>query len=163
MPSSTEIAATTNNILPNRIKLSLDNSEKPSGVDFIFTRWANNANAVPENTINKINIDNPRVGSEAKACTDCTTPERTKKLPSKLSENASMARKILQEPSIPRLAVSKIECTMAVATNQGIKEAFSTGSQNHHPPQPSSLYAHQEPKALPPVKNTQARIAQGCK
>ena len=31
----------------------------------------------------------PRVGSAAKACTDCTMPERTKKLPSKLSENAN--------------------------------------------------------------------------
>ena len=26
----------------------------------------------------------------------------------------------------------------AVAINHGIKDAFSTGSQNHHPPQPNS-------------------------
>ena len=31
------------------------------------------------------------------------------------------------------------ECNKAVAANHGIKEAFSTGSQNHQPPQPNSL------------------------
>ena len=30
------------------------------------------------------------------------------------------------------------ECSSAVAASHGIKEAFSTGSQNHQPPQPSS-------------------------
>ena len=29
---------------------------------------------------------------------------------------------------------------------------FSTGSQNHQPPHPSSEYAHYEPKTIPPVK-----------
>lgn len=32
---------------------------------------------------------------------------------------------------------------------------FSTGSQNHQPPQPNSWYAHQLPKKIPKVKKTQ--------
>lgn len=44
-----------------------------------------------------------------------------------------------------------------VIINQGIKEIFSTGSQNHQPPHPNSLYAHQLPKAIPNDKKIQVR------
>ena len=33
---------------------------------------------------------------------------------------------------------TKTECNNAVKHNQGIKETFSTGSQNQNPPQPNS-------------------------
>ena len=38
----------------------------------------------------------------------------------------------------PRFSVTASECMSAVPTSQGMKDAFSTGSQNHQPPQPSS-------------------------
>ena len=38
----------------------------------------------------------------------------------------------------PRFSVTASEWMSAVATSQGMKDAFSTGSQNHQPPQPSS-------------------------
>ena len=47
-----------------------------------------------------------------------------------------------------------------MATSHGINEAFSTGSQNHQPPQPSSWYAHQLPKAIPNVKKDHAKTVQ---
>jgi hypothetical protein len=48
---------------------------------------------------------------------------------------ASSAVHILKPP---RLSVTASECISAVPTSQGMNEAFSTGSQNHQPPQPSS-------------------------
>ena len=38
----------------------------------------------------------------------------------------------------PRFSVTASEWINAVPTSQGRKDAFSTGSQNHQPPQPSS-------------------------
>ena len=42
-------------------------------------------------------------------------------------------------PALQRVALlhTMAECSSAVPTSQGMKEAFSTGSQNHQPPQPS--------------------------
>ena len=37
-----------------------------------------------------------------------------------------------------RFSTTMAECSNAVAISQGMKDAFSTGSQNHQPPQPSS-------------------------
>ena len=70
--------------------------------------------------------------------TEVNTPERTRKVPSKLSENAPMAKSTVQALNCPRLSVTMSEWISAVATSQGMSEAFSTGSQNHQPPQPSS-------------------------
>ncbi len=40
--------------------------------------------------------------------------------------------------AVARFSVTASEWISAVPTSQGMKEAFSTGSQNHQPPQPSS-------------------------
>ena len=80
----------------------------------------------------------PLVGSVAKACTDVKTPERTKNVPSRLNPNVDIASKRDHPAKTPRLAVAFKEWINAVPTSHGISEAFSTGSQNHHPPQPSS-------------------------
>ena len=80
----------------------------------------------------------PRVGSVANACTEVMTPDRTKNVPSKLSANAQIASKIVQFLKIPLLSVAAREWISAVPINQGINDAFSTGSQNHQPPQPNS-------------------------
>ena len=80
----------------------------------------------------------PRAGSVAKACTEVSTPERTRNVPSSDSEKAMIASSTVQILKPPRFSVTASECTSAVPTSHGMKEAFSTGSQNHQPPQPSS-------------------------
>ena len=70
--------------------------------------------------------------------TDTSTPERTRKVPSRLSEKVNIASRVVQALNAPRFSVTASECISAVPTSQGMKEAFSTGSQNHQPPQPSS-------------------------
>ena len=49
-----------------------------------------------------------------------------------------VASNTVQVRKLPRFSVTASECISAVPVSQGIKEAFSTGSQNHHPPQPNS-------------------------
>ena len=78
------------------------------------------------------------MGSLAKACTDDSTPERTRKVPIKDSENPAIASSKLQVRKAPLFSVANAECSSAVAISQGIREAFSTGSQNQKPPQPNS-------------------------
>ncbi len=80
----------------------------------------------------------PRLGSVAKACTEVSTPERTRKVPSSDSANATSDSRMVQLFSASRLSVTASEWIRAVPASQGISEAFSTGSQNHQPPQPSS-------------------------
>ncbi len=80
----------------------------------------------------------PRVGSVAKACTEVSTPERTRKVPISDSENAMMASRMVQTLSAPRFSITTAECNSAVPASHGISDAFSTGSQNQKPPQPSS-------------------------
>ena len=83
-------------------------------------------------------MNRPRLGSLANACTDTSTPERTRNVPSRLSENAMIASSSVQLLNRPRFSVTASEWISAVPTSQGMNEAFSTGSQNHQPPQPSS-------------------------
>jgi hypothetical protein len=80
----------------------------------------------------------PRIGSEAKACTEVSTPERTRKVPMRESEKVRIASRIVQIFKASRFSITTAECNSAVPTSHGISEAFSTGSQNHQPPQPSS-------------------------
>ena len=80
----------------------------------------------------------PRFGSVANACTDVSTPERTRNVPSSDSENAMIASSTVQVLNAPRFSVTASEWISAVPTSQGMNDAFSTGSQNHQPPQPSS-------------------------
>ena len=80
----------------------------------------------------------PRRGSVAKACTEVSTPERTRKVPSSDSEKAKIASSTVQFLKLPRFSVTASEWISAVPTSHGMNEAFSTGSQNHQPPQPSS-------------------------
>jgi hypothetical protein len=54
------------------------------------------------------------------------------------SENAVIASSTVQALKAPRFSATASEWISAVPTSQGMKEAFSTGSQNHQPPQPSS-------------------------
>ena len=80
----------------------------------------------------------PRSGSTAKAWTLVNTPERTRKVPSMLMEKATTPSMIVHTRNASRLASTLTEWSSAVAASHGMSEAFSTGSQNHQPPQPSS-------------------------
>ena len=81
---------------------------------------------------------NYRSGSTAKAWTLVRTPERTRNVPSMLIENATTPNMIVHARKASRAARTLAECSNAVAASHGISDAFSTGSQNHQPPQPSS-------------------------
>ena len=72
-----------------------------------------------------------------------------------------MANSSVHAPNCCRCSFTANECSSAVPTIHGIKEAFSTGSQNHHPPHPSSRYAHQLPKVMPNVRAHQAAKVHG--
>ena len=82
-------------------------------------------------------MNTPRCGSVAKECTEVRTPERTRNVPSSDSEKARIARKIVHIFSASRFSITVAECSRAVPASQGMSEAFSTGSQNQKPPQPS--------------------------
>ena len=82
-------------------------------------------------------MNTPRSGSLAKACTEVRTPERTRKVPSSESEKARIARNIVQIFSASRFSITAALWSSAVPASQGMSEAFSTGSQNQNPPQPS--------------------------
>ena len=65
-------------------------------------------------------------------------PERTKKAPSIEKVKARSERKTVQAAIAPRFSVTTAECSKAVAASHGMKLAFSTGSQAHQPPHPST-------------------------
>jgi hypothetical protein len=49
-----------------------------------------------------------------------------------------IASRIVQTFKAPRFSITTAECSNAVPASHGISDAFSTGSQNQKPPQPSS-------------------------
>ena len=80
----------------------------------------------------------PRSGSVAKACTEVRMPERTRNVPSSERLKVMIARSTVQILKQPRFSVTARLCSNAVPVSQGMKDEFSTGSQNHQPPQPNS-------------------------
>src|SRR5690606_22484625 len=138
VPSSTAPAATVSSTLFSNRKDSRDHTWKPPPTGSFGARTAYTVNAPPTTKARNARMNTPRAGSEAKACTDTSTPERTRKVPSSDSENAAMASSTVQLRNAPRFSVTASEGSNAVPTSHGMNEAFSTGSQNHHPPQPSS-------------------------
>ena len=83
-------------------------------------------------------MNTPRSGSFAKLWTEVITPDRTMNVPISEKPNAMIARRIVQLFNASRFSTTMAECSSAAASSQGMKLAFSTGSQNHQPPQPSS-------------------------
>ena len=80
----------------------------------------------------------PLVGSDANACTEVNMPDRTRKVPRRLKENVIIASNIVQLFKASLFSTTIEECRSAVPVSHGINDAFSTGSQYHQPPQPSS-------------------------
>jgi hypothetical protein len=83
-------------------------------------------------------MNTPRSGSLAKECTEVMTPDRTMKVPISEKPKAMIARRMVQAFRLSRFSTTMAECSSAAARSQGMKLAFSTGSQNQKPPQPSS-------------------------
>ena len=90
------------------------------------------------NTNKKVNINNPLSGSFANVWTEFKIPDRTKNVPHILRVKVAIDKIIIQERRIDLFSKIKIQCNKVVKANHGIKETFSTGSQNQNPPQPSS-------------------------
>src|SRR5699024_5431103 len=135
--NTTNVAVSNSRLLPNK-NVSRESNLKPDLFCNKGARSANSSKEPPATTAKKIKIKVPRAGSLANACTEVSTPERTKNVPSKLNEKVKMANSTVQARNRLRFSVTAKECSKAVPESQGIKEAFSTGSQNHQPPQPSS-------------------------
>jgi hypothetical protein len=64
-----------------------------------------------------------------KAWRELAIPERVRKVPKMVSKNVIATRMAVQPRNIRRLRVMMTAWTKAVAVSQGIREAFSTGSQ----------------------------------
>ena len=135
--STTTSAAINNTLLANRA-FSRDTSSKlpRTRTDEPFS--ANSNSEPPMTNTRKPRMNMPRAGSDANACTETRIPERTRKVPNRLSENAEIASSTVHALKVPRFSVTASECISAVPASQGMNDAFSTGSQNHQPPQPSS-------------------------
>ena len=138
VPSSTAAAATTSSTLLASNMDSRDTGSKLPPSPTLGARQANSANEPPITMPRKARMKTPRAGSVANACTELNTPERTMNVPSRDRENVSIASNAVHILKPPRFSVTASEWMRAVPTSQGMKEAFSTGSQNHQPPQPSS-------------------------
>src|SRR5574343_1350549 len=138
VPSSTVAQATTSSTLLVSSSDSRETKPKRPPRPTFGARAANSASDEPITATRKIRMKMPRRGSVAKACTDVSTPERTRKVPSSDSEKAEIASNTVQFLKLPRFSVTAALCSNAVPTSQGMNEASSTGSQNHQPPQPSS-------------------------
>ena len=89
-------------------------------------------------TNKKIKINKPLSGSFAKVCTELRIPDLTKKVPHILNVNVDIDKIITQDVKISFFSKTKIQCKSVVKASHGIKETFSTGSQNQKPPQPNS-------------------------
>ena len=85
-----------------------------------------------------ININNPLSGSLAKVWTEFKIPDLTKKVPHMLNANVDIDNIITQEVNINLFSKTKIQWKSVVKASQGIRETFSTGSQNQKPPHPNS-------------------------
>ncbi len=112
------------------------------------------------NAAKRINSGTARTLSSAKAWTESRMPERTISVPSNERISVSIASSNDQWRKLPRWRLTYRLCSNALAASHGNNEAFSTGSQNHQPPQPSSQYAHHDPRMIPSVRAHQPGNAQ---
>ena len=138
MPSNTIAVAITKMILFMTSATSRLLRDASLALASCGPRHAKSASGMPIAAIRIPRMNKPRDGSDAKLWTDVSRPERTIKVPTKESENDNIASKIVQLFSWPLFSTTKTECINAVAASHGIRLAFSTGSQNHQPPQPNS-------------------------
>ena len=78
----------------------------------------------------KTKIKSPLDGSEANVCTEFNMPDLTRNVPIKLKENVSIDKRITHDCKIFFFSRMITQWNKAVPASHGIKDAFSTGSQN---------------------------------
>ncbi len=130
VPANTVAVATTSRMLLNSRNDSRDVNSKPAFDFSSGARHAYSASAPPIMITRKARMKMPRAGSAANECTETSTPERTRKVPSSDSENVRIASSSVQLLKRPRFSVTASEWISAVPTSHGMNDAFSTGSQN---------------------------------
>ena len=86
----------------------------------------------------KVKMNKPLSGSFANVWTEFKIPERTKNVPHILNVKVVIDKITTQELRMDLFSKIRIQCSKVVKAIHGIKETFSTGSQNQNPPQPSS-------------------------
>src|SRR5690554_5349254 len=109
VPNSTIAVATTKMMLLISSSVSFDQKPKPTLLFTTGARITNKVKDAPTATSKNTKINTPRSGSAAKACTEVSTPERTKKVPSKLREKAAIANNTVQFLKTPRFSVTANE------------------------------------------------------
>ena len=109
VPAKTSNAAITSSTLFNSRKVSRDSGLKPAAESSAGARQAYKINALRMTMPRNPRMKNPRAGSVANACTDTRMPERTRKVPSRLSEKAAMASNSVQLLNRPRFSVTASE------------------------------------------------------
>ena len=138
MPSSTIPKMAVSMTLLNTSALSRLTTAKRSPSLTVPARKAKIVSAAPILIASSARMKVPRSGSTAKAWTLVSTPERTKKVPIIDMAKATTPSITVHARKALRDASTETEWSSAVAASHGIRLAFSTGSQNHQPPQPSS-------------------------
>ena len=138
VPSSTTKANRANTALFARNAPSRETAESIAPGERSWSpRQAMSANETATMTPNAPSRYGPIVPS-LKACTLLITPLRVRKVPRMVSENVATNRLRFHTRNIPRRSCTITEWIYAVPVSQGRKLAFSTGSQPHTPPQPST-------------------------
>ena len=96
-------ATTSNTLLVSKSRFTRHQAEKRPPSPTFGARQAKRASEEPM-TVDQEDQDEDaaRRGSVAKACTEVSTPERTRKVPSKDSENAESAKRTVQFLKLPR-------------------------------------------------------------
>ena len=106
--NTAKVAVSSSRLLPSR-KASRESGLKPPLPLRRPARSANRVSAPPATTTRKPRIKAPRLGSLAKACTEVSTPERTRKVPSRLMEKVTMASSTVQARNRLRFSLTARE------------------------------------------------------
>ncbi len=135
--------STTAQIEQSRMLLRISAPSRETGAKMPIgasrdARTANSISDPPMTIASSARMNTPRVGSVANAWTELRMPERTRNVPERLSENVPIASSTVHVFSDSRFSTTRAECSSAVPVSHGSRLAFSTGSQNQYPPQPSS-------------------------
>src|SRR5690348_17455052 len=138
VPNNTIAQATVSMRLPITISVSRDASANDLPPVTFGARNAYSSSEPPTTTARYTRMKMPRDGANANACTLVSKPERTRNVPSSENANPKIDSSSVHARSPSRLSVIACAWISAAPISHGMNDAFSTGSQNHQPPQPSS-------------------------
>ena len=108
-PTRIRPAAATSSALLSSRNDSRDTSAKPPSDFSVGARTAYSVSEPTMKNSSSASMKRPRDGSEANECTDTSTPERTRKVPSRLRLKAKIASSSVQLLNRPRFSVTASE------------------------------------------------------